>query len=76
MSTQIKYTDHSPVMSSAKETWVASFTSAPEHFTASLVGHHTAGSVNKLTSALYSAGINDAQKRGIIDRIRVPVVEG
>ena len=51
-------------------------TGVPEHYTASLVGHHTARSSNKLTYALYSAGISDAQKRGIIDGIRVPEVEG
>ena len=48
-------------------------TGVPEHFTASLVGHHTARSANKLTYALYSAGISDAQKRNIIDGIRLPV---
>ena len=47
-------------------------TGVPEHYTASLVGHHTARSSNKLTYALYSAGISDAQKRGIIDGIRLP----
>ena len=51
-------------------------TGVPEHYTASLVGHHTARSANKLTYALYSAGISDAQKRGIIDGIRLPDVEG
>ena len=51
-------------------------TCVPEHYTASLVGHHTARSANKLTYALYSAGISDAQKRGIIDGIRLPEVEG
>jgi integrase len=51
-------------------------TGVPEHYTASLVGHHTARSSNKLTYALYSAGISDAQKRGIIDGIRLPEVEG
>ena len=48
-------------------------TGVPEHYTATLVGHHTARSTNKLTYALYSAGISDAQKRGIIDGIRLPV---
>ena len=47
-------------------------TGVPEHYTASLVGHHTARSSNKLTYALYSAGISDAQKRDIIDGIRLP----
>ena len=48
----------------------------PEYYTASLVGHHTARSANKLTYVLYSAGISDVQKRGIIDGIRLPEVEG
>ena len=51
-------------------------TGVPEHYTASLVGHHTARSANKLTYVLYSAGISDVQKRGIIDGIRLPEVEG
>jgi integrase len=51
-------------------------TGVPEHYTASLVGHHTARSSNKLTYALYSAGISDAQKRGIIDGIKLTDVEG
>ena len=42
-------------------------TGTPEHFTASIVGHQSARSENKLTYGLYSAGISDAQKRGIID---------
>lgn len=40
-------------------------TGVPEHFTASLVGHHSARSANKLTDGLYSAGISDARKRGV-----------
>ena len=48
----------------------------PEHFTASLVGHHSARSANKLTYGLYSAGISDAQKREIVDGLRMPVAEG
>lgn len=48
-------------------------TGVPEHYAATLVGHHTARSTNKLTYALYSAGISDAQKRDIIDGIRLPV---
>ena len=48
-------------------------TGVPEHYTATLVGHHAARSANKLTYALYSAGISDAQKRDIIDGIRLPV---
>ena len=48
-------------------------TGVPEHFTASLVGHQSARSENKLTYGLYSAGISDAQKREIIDQVRLPV---
>ena len=47
-------------------------TGVPEHFTASLVGHHSARSANKLTYGLYSAGISDAQKRKIVAGIRLP----
>ena len=47
-------------------------TGVPEHFTASLVGHQSARSQNRLTYGLYSAGISDAQKRMIIDQIRLP----
>ncbi|MDG1868539.1 MAG: tyrosine-type recombinase/integrase [Yoonia sp.] len=47
-------------------------TGVPEHFTASLVGHHSARSANKLTYGLYSAGISDAQKREIVEGIRLP----
>jgi len=47
-------------------------TGVPEHFTASIVGHQSARSENKLTYGLYSAGISDAQKREIIDQIRLP----
>ena len=47
-------------------------TGVPEHFTASLVGHHSARSANKLTYGLYSAGITDEQKRGIVDGVRLP----
>jgi hypothetical protein len=43
-----------------------------EHFTASLVGHHSARSGNKLTYGLYSAGISDAQKREILDGVKLP----
>ena len=32
-------------------------TGVPEHYTATLVGHHSARSINKLTYALYSGGI-------------------
>jgi hypothetical protein len=47
-------------------------TGTPEHFTASIVGHQSARSENKLTYGLYSAGISDEQKRGIIDQVRLP----
>jgi integrase len=48
-------------------------TGVPEHFTASLVGHHSARSANKLTYGLYSAGISDEQKREIVEGVRLPV---
>ena len=51
-------------------------TGVPEHYTATLVGHHSARSANKLTYALYSGGISDAQKREIVDVIRLPDWEG
>jgi integrase len=51
-------------------------TGVPEHYTATLVGHHTARSANKLTYALYSGGISDAQKREIVEGIRLPDWEG
>jgi len=47
-------------------------TGVPEHFTATLVGHHSARSANKLTYGLYSAGISDEQKREILEGVRVP----
>ena len=47
-------------------------TGVPEHYTATLVGHHSARSANKLTYGLYSAGISDAQKRDIVEGVRVP----
>ena len=47
-------------------------TGVPEHFTASLVGHQSARSENRLTYGLYSAGIGDEQKRQIIDQLRLP----
>ena len=46
-------------------------TGVPEHFTATLVGHQSARSANKLTYGLYSAGISDAQKREIVEGIRL-----
>ncbi len=51
-------------------------TGVPEHFTATLVGHHSARSANKLTYGLYSAGISDAQKREIVEGMRLPDWEG
>ena len=45
-------------------------TGVPEHYTATLVGHHSARSANKLTYGLYSAGISDAQKREIVAGVR------
>ena len=51
-------------------------TGVPEHYTATLVGHHSARSANKLTYTLYSGGISDAQKREIVDGIRLPDWEG
>ena len=51
-------------------------TGVPEYYTATLVGHHTARSANKLTYALYSGGISNAQKREIVDGIRLPDWEG
>ena len=47
-------------------------TGIPEHYTATLVGHLSARSTNKLTYALYSGGISDAQKREIVDGISLP----
>ncbi len=47
-------------------------TGVPEHFTASLVGHKSARSENKLTYGIYSAGISDEQKRAIVDQIPLP----
>ena len=51
-------------------------TGVPEHYTATMVGHHSARSSNKLTYAFYSGGISDAQKREIVDGIRLPDWEG
>jgi integrase len=47
-------------------------TGVPEHYTASLVGHQSARSENRLTYGIYSAGISDTQKREIVDGIRLP----
>ena len=48
-------------------------TGTPEHFTATLVGHASARSANRITYGLYSGGISDEQKRSIVDGIRLPV---
>ncbi|WP_238381096.1 hypothetical protein [Alkalilacustris brevis] len=45
---------------------------AEEHFTASLVGHQSSRSENRLTYSIYSAGISDEQKRAIVDSLRLP----
>ena len=50
-------------------------TGVTEHYTATLVGHHSALSSNKLTYALYSGGIGNEQKREIVDRFRLPEVD-
>ena len=47
-------------------------TGTPEHFTATLVGHASARSANRLTYGLYSGGISDEQKRNIVDGVRLP----
>ena len=47
-------------------------TGVPEYYTATLVGHHSARSTNKLTYGLYSAGISDAQKLEIVEGVGVP----
>lgn len=47
-------------------------TGVPEHWTASIVGHQSARSENRLTYGIYSAGISDQQKRSIVDGIRLP----
>ena len=51
-------------------------TGTPEHFTATLVGHASARSANRLTYGLYSGGISDEQKRRIVDGVRLPVPTG
>ena len=48
-------------------------TGVPEHFTATLVGHHPARFANKVTYGLYSASISDAQRQGIVGRVGLPV---
>ncbi len=47
-------------------------TGAPEHFTASIVGHSSARSENGITYSLYSAGISDAQKRALVEKVTLP----
>jgi hypothetical protein len=46
------------------------------HYAATLVGHNSARSANKQTYALYSEGTSDAQKRQIVDGIRLPDWKG
>ena len=64
---------HSTVFHSTRKWFITQCerTGVPEHFTATLVGHHSARSANKLTYGLYSAGISDAQKREIVEGIRL-----
>lgn len=44
----------------------------PEHFTASIVGHQSARSENRMTYGIYSAGISDSQKRDIVEKLGLP----
>lgn len=44
----------------------------PEHWTASIVGHQSARSENRMTYGIYSAGISDAQKRSIVEKVGLP----
>lgn len=44
----------------------------PEHFTASIVGHQSARSENRMTYGIYSAGISDEQKRAIVEKVGLP----
>lgn len=44
----------------------------PEHFTASIVGHQSARSENRMTYGIYSAGISDEQKRQIVEKVGLP----
>ena len=46
----------------------------PEHFTASIVGHQSARSENRMTYGIYSAGISDEQKREIVEKVGLPCV--
>jgi integrase len=43
-----------------------------EHWTASIVGHQSARSENRMTYGIYSAGISDAQKRSIVEKVGLP----
>lgn len=43
-----------------------------EHWTASIVGHQSARSENRMTYGIYSAGISDVQKREIVERVGLP----
>ncbi|MES2846455.1 MAG: DUF6538 domain-containing protein [Pseudomonadota bacterium] len=47
----------------------------PEHFTASIVGHQSARSENRMTYGIYSAGISDEQKRQIVEQVALPFRE-
>lgn len=44
----------------------------PEHWTASIVGHQSARSENRMTYSIYSAGISDEQKREIVEKVGLP----
>ncbi|GAB1363657.1 hypothetical protein MASR1M32_28930 [Rhodobacter sp.] len=44
----------------------------PEHFTASIVGHQSARSENRMTYGIYLAGISDEQKREIVQKVGLP----
>lgn len=44
----------------------------PEHFTASIVGHQSARSENRMTYGIYSAGISNEQKREIVEKVALP----
>jgi integrase len=44
----------------------------PEHFTASIVGHQSARSENRMTYGIYSAGISEEQKREIVEKVGLP----
>lgn len=44
----------------------------PEHWTASIVGHQSARSENRMTYGVYSAGISNEQKRELVERVGLP----